>query len=498
MSRRPLRFALTALVISALGATGMLRFAVDAGQSLLVGSSSNAGQTYASFSKTFGADPIVLVLTAHNPTAPYIEKNLQRLGALEVDLAHDPRVASVLGPGSVAGSLREAAVAEVSKVLTEYPYFIAETDYVEQLQKGNTNQADLQQRTQTDISNATSLLELYVVKAASDAHNVRAQYVQTAGAQVIDAREKAVDAAVAKDPAPPLWAEYLAGPGQTTNPAAAQQFFAQVASSYGDCDSQIAALLKIQPSCQVFFERTLLDLPRCPQSNGQAFCTPKAQWSAALPAPLPGGPVVRGGHHPPQAAVRRRPDGGGVPARQDQRPARPRHRSRLVHALAVVRVGQHARSRSARSTPPSAAGPPPSRTQRVPPPSTTARTGLGDRRCAAARPRRRQRHDGRLLAILIPVALFVMLLLLVAVFRVRGRAWPLLAAAAATVLTDRRRPAHRDTGDPRGAGRCARAHRPGRRLRRAARRPLLRGARRRASTPRRRCGGSSTTPLTPR
>ncbi len=41
----------------------------------------------------------------------------------------------------------------------------------------------------------------------------------------------------------------------------------------------------------------------------------------------------------------------------------------------------------------------------------------------------------RLLAILIPVALFVMLLLLVAVFRVRGRAWPLLAAGAATVLT---------------------------------------------------------------
>ncbi|MBV8445420.1 MAG: MMPL family transporter, partial [Candidatus Dormibacteraeota bacterium] len=40
-----------------------------------------------------------------------------------------------------------------------------------------------------------------------------------------------------------------------------------------------------------------------------------------------------------------------------------------------------------------------------------------------------------LLAILLPIALFVMLLLLVGTFRVRGRALPLLAAVAATVLT---------------------------------------------------------------
>src|SRR5438132_5754948 len=76
MSRRPLRIALAALVVSALGATGLFRFAVDSGQSLLVGSSSSAGQTYATFSQTFGSDPIVLVFTARNPTAPYIEHNL--------------------------------------------------------------------------------------------------------------------------------------------------------------------------------------------------------------------------------------------------------------------------------------------------------------------------------------------------------------------------------------------------------------------------------------
>jgi predicted RND superfamily exporter protein/DNA replication protein DnaC len=433
MSRRPLRFALTALIISALGAVGMLRFAVDAGESLLVGATSSAGQTYAQFSNIFGGDPIVLVFTAHNPTAPYIEKNLERLGALEVDLAHDPRVASVLGPGTVAGSLREAAVAEVSKVLTEYPYFIAETDYVEQLQKGNTNQQDLQTRTQTDISNATSLLELYVVKAASDAHNVRSQYTQPTGAQVIDSREKAVDAAVAKDPAPPLWAEYLAGPGQTTNPTAAQQFFAQVASSYGDCDSQIATLLKITTSCQVFFERTLLDLPHCPQANGQAFCSPKPQWSAVLPTPAPDGPSYE------VVTIRLKPqyanDQSAVSSLRDK------INNQLAHGIGHDAYTKALSSGSVATL--NALGP-------LDPTECGGATAQQNPACSAAF------HDAgfasviagapllglgvanamsTLLAILIPVALFVMLLLLVAVFRVRGRAWPLLAAGAATVLT---------------------------------------------------------------
>src|SRR3984893_18304869 len=199
MSGRPLRVALVSLLIGLLGATGLFRFGVDAGQSLLVGSSSSAGQTYAKFSQTFGSDPIVLVFSAGNITAPYIERNLQRLGALELDLADDPRVASVLGPGTVAGSLRQAAVAEVSKVLTEYPYFVAETDYINQLQKGNTDQTALRARLQSDITNAQALLELYVIKAASDAHNARAAYTQQPGDRVLDTREKAADAAAAMD-----------------------------------------------------------------------------------------------------------------------------------------------------------------------------------------------------------------------------------------------------------------------------------------------------------
>ena len=40
----------------------------------------------------------------------------------------------------------------------------------------------------------------------------------------------------------------------------------------------------------------------------------------------------------------------------------------------------------------------------------------------------------QLLLILVPAALLLMLLLLVATFRVRGRVWPLVAAAAAAVL----------------------------------------------------------------
>ncbi|MBV8446223.1 MAG: hypothetical protein JOZ92_09930, partial [Candidatus Dormibacteraeota bacterium] len=289
MARRPLTMAVGALVVALLGLLGLLRFGVDSGQTLLVGSSSTAGQTFASFSQTFGSDPIVVVFTARNPSAPYLESNLERLGALEIDLAHDPRVASVLGPGSVAGSLRQAAVAEVNKVLTEYPYFVAETAYLEQVRKGNTNQQQLQQLLQQDINSAQSLLEAYVFRAAADAHDARAAYKEQATDRIIDAREKAVDAAVSKDPVPPLFAEYLAGPGNTANATAAQQFFTRVAAAYGDCDDTIAGLLKVTPSCQVFFERTLLDLPNCPQVDSGQFCEPKAQWAAVLPRPATGG-----------------------------------------------------------------------------------------------------------------------------------------------------------------------------------------------------------------
>lgn len=433
LSRQPLRIAIVAVVVGALGLTGLVRFGVDSGQSLLVGSSSSAGQTYASFARTFGSDPIVAVFTARNPTAPYIERNLERLGALEIDLAHDQRVASVVGPGTIAGSLREAAVAEVTKVLTEYPYFIGETDELQQLQMGNNNQQQLQQRFQSDVSNATTLLELYVVRAASDAHNARAQYVAKQGDRFLDSREKAVDSSLANEQLPPLWAEYLAGPGQQTNPAAAQRFFAQVAAAYGDCDNRIASLLKISPSCQVFFERTLLDLPNCPPTTSHLFCNPKPQWAAVLPAPLPGGESYE------ILTVRLKPqyvgDESAVSSLQDK------INSLLAHGIGSDSYTQ-ALSAASRNTLKSL-GP-------LAPTECGGATSQQDPACNTAF------HDAHLayvtagapllglgvvqsmkteLLILLPFVVIVMALLLVGVFRVRGRLWPLLAAGVATVLT---------------------------------------------------------------
>ena len=433
IARSPLRIAIVALVVSALGATGIARFSVDAGQSLLVGSQSTAGQTYASFSKTFGSDPIVIVFTARNPLAPYLEPNLQRLGALEIDLAHDPRVASVLGPGTVAGSLRQAAVAEIAKVLTEYPYFVAETDYINQLQKGNTNQTQLSQRLQTDISNAQALLEFYVLRAATDAHNARASYKQAAGDEVLDSREKAVDAAVAADPLPPLWAEYLGGPGQTPDTSAAQQFYDRVTAAFGDCDDQIASVLKFTPTCQVFFERTLLDLPKCPPVNSGLFCAPKPQWAAALPPPQVGGesheivtirlkPQVVGDQSQLQAVV-------------------DKINGMLAHG--IQRDGYTSSLPSASFNNLKSLGP-------LHPTECGGAQGSSNSACTTAY------HDAvlsyttagapllghgvvgamtQLLIILFPVALFVMALLLAGTFRIRGRLWPLVAAVGATVLT---------------------------------------------------------------
>lgn len=443
MSRHPGRFAIAAILIGVLGALGLLRFSVDSGQSLLVGSNSVAGQTYASFTKNFGSDPIVVVFSARNPTAPYLESNLEKLGALEIDLAHDPRVASVLGPGTAAGSLRQAALAEVQNVLVEYPYFVAETDYIEQLQAGNTDQNALSQRLQTDITDARALLTLYVVKAASDAHNARASHTPQPGDLVIDSREKAVDAAVAQDPLPPLWAEYLAGPGQPTDQSEARDFFDRVTAAYGDCDDQIASLLKISPSCQVFFERSLLDLPTCPKAGTGQFCDPKSQWAAVLPKPSAGAESLQ------IITVRLKANyvgGQAVPAKGCQNPCNvstlvDKINNQLSHGIANDSYTQSLGSSSLQTL------------KQLGPLQPTECGGANAQQDAACN---NAFHDARLpntiagapllakgvvqsmtqlLAILFPVALLVMLMLVVALFRVRGRIWPLLAAVAATVLT---------------------------------------------------------------
>jgi predicted RND superfamily exporter protein len=82
MARRPGRIALVAALACALTGAGFARFAVDAGPDLLVGQSSDAKQVYDRFAANFGADPIVIVMTAQNPTALYLERNLLRVSAL--------------------------------------------------------------------------------------------------------------------------------------------------------------------------------------------------------------------------------------------------------------------------------------------------------------------------------------------------------------------------------------------------------------------------------
>lgn len=465
MSRHPRRFAIAATLAGILGVLGLLRFSVDSGQSLLVGSNSAAGQRYTSFTKGFGSDPIVMVFSSRNPTAPYLESNLEKLGALEIDLAHDPRVASVLGPGTAAGSLRQAALAEVNNVLVEYPYFVAETDYIEQVQAGNTDQNALAQRLQTDITDARALLELYVVKAASDAHNARASYTQQTGDRVIDSREKAVDAAVAQDPLPPLWAEYLAGPGQPTDQTEARAFFARVTAAFGDCDDQIADLLKVTPSCQVFFERTLLDLPNCPKPGAGEFCAPKSQWASVLPFPHAGncGPNVSADNicSLQIVTIRLKPeyvDGQTVAAKGCNNPCNistlvGKINNELAHGVATDSYTRSLGSSSLQAL------------QRLGPlqpmecggaiggQDSACLSAYGGSNCAA---HLRIKSDcglpattagapllatgvvssmTSLLIALFPVALVVMLVILVTLFRVRGRVWPLLAAVAATVLT---------------------------------------------------------------
>ena len=453
MSRHPRRFAIAAILVGILGLLGLLRFSVDSGQSLLVGSNSAAGQTYTSFAKSFGSDPIVVVFSARNPTAPYLESNLLRLGALESDLAGDPRVASVLGPGTAAFSLQQAAGSEVNNVLVEYPYFVAETDYIAQVQAGNTDQNALSQRLQTVITDARAVLELYVVKAASDAHNARAAYTQQAGDQVIDSREKAVDAAVSQDPLPPLFAEYLAGPGQPTDTTEARAFFDRVTAAIGDCDDQLAQALKITRSCQVFFERSLLDLPNCPKSGTGEFCAPKSQWAGVLPVPVGGNCAPP---YPAQATcsnqvitIRLKPeyvDGQTVAAKGCNNPCNvgtlvDKINGELAHGIANDFYTRSLPSSSLKSL--QTLGP-------LHPTECGVASVQQDAACnslfqnkrlpytTAGAPLLAQgvvRSMTQLLAILFPVALVVMLVILVTLFRVRGRAWPLLAAGAASVLT---------------------------------------------------------------
>ncbi|HEX4755243.1 MAG TPA: MMPL family transporter [Candidatus Dormibacteraeota bacterium] len=468
MARRPLVALLVALLLCAAAATGFVRFGIDAGQSLLVGSRSASGEANQSFTQSFGTDPIVVVLSAAthngatenpgNPTAPYLEANLQRLAALEDDLAHDPRVAEVLGPGSVAHSALSATTEEItrtlgdSQTLGEYPYFVAETDLLVARQHGQTDATKLRAQFQSDITNARNLLELYVARAASDAHQARAAYAQKAippQDRIIDGEERAADAAVAKDPLPPLFAEYLAGPGNTADTTVARDFFDRLTSAFGDCDGDIAALLQITPSCQVYLDRILLDLPTCPtqaqvqsaQAIGtEMFCSPKSEWSAVLPPPAT---VTSNGQHKLLAreviTVRLTKDAAA------SRSAVLAIRQKISDEL-TKGIADDAYTRTFN-------GSQLQQLKQLGPLDPSECAGAGQQNSPACYSSFSDRPFDFVIAgaplltygvvdsmtetllILLPVVAVLMAILLLATFRVRGRLWPLLAAAGAGAAT---------------------------------------------------------------
>jgi predicted RND superfamily exporter protein len=461
MARRPMVVLLVALLVCAAAATGFARFGVEAGQSLLVGSNSSAGQANQGFTQAFGTDPIVVVLSAGtaqnpgNPTAPYLEKNLQRLAALEDDLAHDPRVAEVLGPGSVAHAALSATTEEITKALGtsqaqgEYPYFVAETDLLVAHQKGVTDTTKLRTQFQNDLTNATSLLELYVARAARDAHLARTAYAQKpvpAQNRVIDGAERAADAAVAADPLPPLFAEYLAGPGNATDQTVARSFFDRLTSAFGDCDGAIAQLLQITPTCQSYLDRILLDLPNCPtQAQVQAaqaagrevFCSPKPQWSAVLPQPT----TLASGKLLAREVVTVRLTAAAAANRSAVLAVRQKISDELTKGIADDAYTKTFNGSQLQQL------------QQLGPLDPSECAGAGQQNspsCYTAfsdRPFETVIAGAPLLTygvvdsmtetllILLPLVMVLMAILLLATFRARGRLWPLLAAAGAGAAT---------------------------------------------------------------
>lgn len=444
MARRPLAFLLIALFVCGAAGIGFLRFGVDAGQNLLVGSGSSTGQAQARFTARFGSDPLVLVLTGKNPTAPYIERNLQRLTVLEDDLAHDPRVAEVLGPGTVARSALAATTAEVTKTLQEYPYFVAETNFLIARQNGNTDTTKLSAQFQTDLNSAQQLFALYVARAAGDANRARTAYDSAAippQDRILDSRERAVEAAVANDPLPPLFPEYLSGPGTTVDTAAARDFFDRITASFGDCDSSIATLLKITPTCQVFLERILLDLPQCPVEASLTakprFCPPKSQWAAVLPQPA----VAASGSLLTREVITVRLTAAAAADRASVLAVQQKIQDMLTkgvvsdaytRSLTQVQLSQQ---------------------QQLGALAPTECGGVGQQQNSACYADFNDAQFAGVIAgaplltygvvdsmttalfVLLPLAIGLMAVLLLVVFRIRGRLWPLLAAVAATGAT---------------------------------------------------------------
>ena len=459
LARRPGRIAALSALVCLLGALGFLRWSVDAGQDLLVGRTSAAQKVADRFASQFGADPLVLVFTAHQPGAFYVEQNnLLKMVALESDIARNTAVASVLGPGTVVEAAQRAAQNQIQKTVQQYNQYVYDRALLQLVSTAGGDPAKIDsatlQKFESDSRQAATLalaeLVSDLVKAAGAADSARTAFNSSAAAKaptarIVDSGERAAQDAAATVPVPPTFAQYLSGgsnsqgtQGGQASSDAAHQAFVTIAAAYGDCYQATAQALGHSPTCQSFLARLLLDLPNCPTvaqfeatpaGATAPFCPPKRQWAAVLPPPAQGAPsyaviTVR----LTQAAAA---DAGTVVA------------VRSCIQADLDKGGQHC----------STAKPTAARLQALQP---IGRLQLTE--CGASSDQQSQSGGNcpyladaiagapllahgvatsitHQLAVLFPVALFVMLLLLIGARRVRGRLWTLPAAVGAALLT---------------------------------------------------------------
>lgn len=424
MARRPAGFVVLGLLVCILGSLGFLRFGVDPGTDLLVGSNSDLGQANAQFTQEYGSDPIAIVISSPRTDAFYEEKNILRLIKLEGDLAANSHVQSVVGPGTLMRSAIESVQTQIQNTANGYASFFQLTELLQDAAAshgGDITKVTSAEQTKAsqDATRVEEILLAELATAAQKADAARQAYLKapTVGTdKFLDALEKSATAAAMTVDLPPLFDTYVGGVS-TPDTAKAKQLFSDFAASYGDCSSIITAISKNATTCQAFVWRFLLDLPNCPQIQARQFCPPKQQWSAVLPKPAADGTSYA------VITLRLKASDAGDPSAIDS--VTRQLQGELDNGLPNDSVQA---TRDLGPLDPTACG-------------GLQKTGCVDTKLAYTiggvpnLTSALHRETKSLLAELLPLVLLAMLLLLVGIFRIRGRLWPLLAAAAATLLT---------------------------------------------------------------
>ncbi|TMD99085.1 MAG: hypothetical protein E6I76_03105, partial [Chloroflexi bacterium] len=260
LARRPGRVAVLSALVCLLGALGFLRWSVDAGQDLLVGRNSAAQKVADRFGAKFGADPLVLVFTAHQPGAFYVEQNnLLKMVALESDIARNTAVASVLGPGTVVEAAQRAAQNQIQKTVQQYNQYVYDRALLQLVSNAGGDPAKIDaatlQKFESDSRQAATLAlgTVAAVRSCIQADlDKGGQHCSSTKptARIVDSGERAAQDAAATVPVPPTFAQYLSGgsnnqgtQGAQASSDAAHQAFVTIAAAYGDCYQATAQAL---------------------------------------------------------------------------------------------------------------------------------------------------------------------------------------------------------------------------------------------------------------